>query len=85
MTKEERRKACQRLSASFPEHGIQRTEGRLTGRGCDTTGIGHQHIANRLDQVVGGGGWRTHRTVKVREVVTSHTTAGRIQAANRAT
>lgn len=69
MTNEERKKVYQQLAAPFPEHCIQRTEGRLTGRGYDTTGIGYQFIANRLNEVLGVGGWRAHRTVTVKEVV----------------
>ena len=69
MTNEEKKKIYQQLAAPFPEHCIQRTEGRLTGRGYDTSGIGYQHIANRLNEVLGVGGWRAHRTVSVKEVV----------------
>jgi hypothetical protein len=58
MTNEEKKKIYQQLAAPFPEHCIQRTEGRLTGRGYDTSGIGYQHIANRLNEVLGVGGWQ---------------------------
>lgn len=61
------KKLYEALSAPFPESCVQRTEGRLTGRGYDTTGIGYQHIANRLCSVVGVGGFRAHRTVTVKE------------------
>lgn len=56
------------LAAPFPESCIQRTEGRLTGRGYDTTGIGYQHIVNRLNEVLGIGSFRAHRTVTVKEI-----------------
>ena len=72
MTHDEKRKIYAALAAPFPEHCIQRTEGRLTGRGYDTTGIGYQHIANRLNEVLGVGGWRAHRTVNVKEIVRSN-------------
>jgi hypothetical protein len=72
MTNEEKKKIYQLLAAPFPDHCIQRTEGRLTGRGYDTTGIGYQHIANRLNEVLGVGGWRAHRTVSVKEVTRSN-------------
>ena len=72
MTNEEKRKIYQQLAAPFPEHCIQRTEGRVTGRGYDTSGIGYQHIANRLNEVLGVGGWRAHRTVTVKEIVRSN-------------
>lgn len=68
MTHDEKKKTYAALAAPFPEHCIQRTEGRVTGRGYDTTGIGYQHIANRLNEVLGVGGWRAHRTVTVKEI-----------------
>ncbi len=72
MTNEEKKKVYQALAAPFPDNCIQRTEGRLTGRGYDTTGIGYQFIANRLNEVLGVGGWRAHRTVAVKEIVRSN-------------
>lgn len=66
------KKLYEALSAPFPESCVQRTEGRLTGRGYDTTGIGDQHIANRLCSVVGVGGFRAHRTVTVKEFTRSN-------------
>lgn len=72
MTQDEKKKIYAALAAPFPEHCIQRTEGRVTGRGYDTTGIGYQHIANRLNEVLGVGGWRAHRTVTVKEITRSN-------------
>src|SRR5512135_3476571 len=72
MTNEEKRKIYAALAAPFPEHCIQRTEGRITGRGYDTSGIGYQFIANRLNEVLGVGGWRAHRVVTVKEVTRSN-------------
>lgn len=72
MTFEEKKKIYQQLAAPFPEHCIQRTEGRLTGRGYDTVGYGYQHVANRLNEVLGVGAWRAHRTVSVKEVTRSN-------------
>ena len=71
MTKEERKNIYTALSAPFPDDAIQRTDGKLTGRGYDTTGIGYQHVVNRLNEVLGLGGFRTQRTVKVREMARS--------------
>jgi hypothetical protein len=71
MTSEEKKKIYAALAAPFPEHYIQRTQGRVTGRGYDTAGIGYQHIANRLNEVLGVGAWRAHRTVTVKEVLTA--------------
>ena len=72
MTSAEKKAIYAALAKPFDEHCIQRTEGRLTGRGYDTTGIGYQHIANRLNEVLGVGGWRAHRTVTVKEIVRSN-------------
>ncbi len=44
MTRDEKKKIYAARAAPFPEHCIQRTEGRVTGRGYDTTGIGYQFI-----------------------------------------
>ena len=52
MTNEEKRKIYAALAAPFPEHCIQRTEGRITGRGYDTSGIGYQQVVNRLNEVL---------------------------------
>lgn len=71
MTKEERRKIYAELSAPFPEEAIERTEGRLTGRGYDTTGIKYQYLADRLNEVLGVGGFRTDRTISVKTVTTA--------------
>jgi hypothetical protein len=71
VTNEEKKKIYAALAAPFPENCIQRTEGRITGRGYDTTGIGYQFICNRLNEVLGVGGWRAHRTVAVKTVTTS--------------
>lgn len=60
------------LCAPFPESCIQRTEGRLTGRGYDTTGIGYQFIINRLNEVLGLGCFRAHRTVTVKTIQRSN-------------
>ncbi len=69
MTNEDKKRTYAALAAPFPENAIQRTEGRVTGRGYDTAGIGYQFIANRLNEVLGVGGWRAHRTVNVKEVL----------------
>jgi hypothetical protein len=71
MTNEEKRKIYAALAAPFPESCIQRTEGRVTGRGYNTAGIGYQFICNRLNEVLGLGGWRAHRTVTVKTITTS--------------
>lgn len=68
MTNEEKRKIYAALAAPFPDHCIQRTEGRLTGRGYDTTGIGYAWITARLNEVLGLGNWRAHRTVTVKQI-----------------
>lgn len=72
MDESSRKKLYAALSAPFPESCIQRTEGRLTGRGYDTTGIGYQHIVNRLNEVLGLGCFRTHREVTVKPIQRSN-------------
>lgn len=62
------------LAAPFPEDTVQRTwsEDHMgpggntikgTRRGYDTTGIGYQHVVNRLNDVLGVGGYRVERKV----------------------
>ena len=71
MTNEERRKIYAALSAPFPESAIQRTEGRITGKGYDTAGIGYAFVTARLNDVVGLGNWRTHREISVKTITTA--------------
>jgi hypothetical protein len=70
MTAQEKKRMYEALAAPFPEEAIERTDGRVTGRGYSTTGIKYQFVVNRLNDVVGVGGWRAHRTVNVKEVTT---------------
>jgi hypothetical protein len=67
MTNDEKKKLYAALAAPFPEACIQRTSAGQTGRGYDTTGIGYQYVVNRLNEVLGVGGFRPHRTVTVKE------------------
>jgi hypothetical protein len=71
MTKEERIKLYAALSAPFPEEAIERTEAAITGRGYDTTGIKYQYLADRLNEVLGVGGFRTERTISVKHITTA--------------
>ena len=71
MTNEEKRKLYAALSAPFGDDAIERTDGRVTGRGYDTAGIKYQYVVNRLNEVLGLGCWRTEQMVKVRETTTS--------------
>ena len=52
MTPEAKKKLYQQLSQPFPEEAIERTDGRVTGKGYSTTGIKAQFIINRLRQGV---------------------------------
>jgi hypothetical protein len=72
MDENTRKKMYAALAAPFPESCIQRTEGRLTGRGYDTTGIAYQFVVNRLNECLGLGGFRVHREVTVKEVQRSN-------------
>ena len=53
------------------EEAIERTDGRQTGKGYSTTGIKAQFVINRLNETLGIGGWRTHRTIVVKELTTN--------------
>ncbi len=71
MTDERKKQIYAALAAPFPPEAIQRTDARNTGKGYSTTGIGYQYIANRLNEVVGIGGFRVSRTLTVRETKTN--------------
>ena len=74
MTNEEKKKLYAALSAPFTdEAAVERTDGKLTGRGYSTTGIKYQFVVNRLNESLGGvGGFRAHRTVTVKEITRSN-------------
>jgi len=72
MTSAEKKAVYAALAKPFDEHCIQRTEGRLTGRGYDTASIGYIHVVARLNEVLGIGSWRAHRTVNVKEITRSN-------------
>ncbi len=55
------------LSQPFPEEAIERTKGAITRKGYDTTGIKYQYIVNRLNEVLGVGGFRVDREFSIRE------------------
>jgi hypothetical protein len=71
MTSEEKKKLFKILSAPFTDEAIERTNGRVTGKGYDTTGIKYIYIVARLNEVLGIGGYRTDQSVKVREGTTA--------------
>jgi hypothetical protein len=72
MSNEEKKKIYQQLAAPFPESCIQRTDGSVTGKGYSTTGIGYAFITARLNETVGLGNWRAHRTVTVKPITRSN-------------
>lgn len=55
------------LMAPFPEDAIERTKGSVTRKGYDTTGVKYQYVVNRLNDVLGVGGWRFDATYDVTE------------------
>jgi hypothetical protein len=71
MPPDDRKRIYAALAAPFPPEAIERTDGRMTGRGYSTTGLKYQWIANRLNEVLGLGGFRVSRKVSVREVATA--------------
>jgi hypothetical protein len=71
MTPEAKKALYKQVSQPFPEEAIERTDGRQTGKGFSTTGIKAQFIINRLNEALGIGGWRTHRTITMKELTTN--------------
>ena len=70
MDQHERKKIYAALSAPFGSDAIERTDGNVTGRGYSTTGLKYQFVVNRLNEVVGLGGFRTTQTISVRSSTT---------------
>src|SRR5512140_556078 len=71
MTPEAKKALYKQVSQPFPEEAIERTDGRVTGKGYSTTGIKAQFVINRLNEVLGIGGWRTHRKIAAKELTTN--------------
>lgn len=67
MNDTDRKKLYLALAAPFPEEAVERTDGRLTGKGYSTTGLKYQFVVNRLNEVLGFGCFRAHRTINVKE------------------
>jgi len=59
------------LSKPFPEEAIERTKGAETHKGYDTTGIKYQYVVNRLNEVLGIGGFRVDREFTMLEKTSS--------------
>lgn len=59
------------LALPFPPAAVERTDGRVTGRGYDTTGIKCQYVVNRLNEVLGVGGFRAVCATSVRVAQTA--------------
>jgi hypothetical protein len=73
MDENAKKKLYAALSAPFGEEAVERTDGKITGRGYSTTGLKYQFVVNRLNESLGGvGGFRAHRTVTVKEVTRSN-------------
>ena len=66
-TPDDLRDIYRRLAEPFPDEAIERTRGAVTKRGYDTTGVRYQHVVNRLNEVLGVGGFRVQREFVVRE------------------
>lgn len=67
-TREERIAIFKELAASFPEEAIESTKASVTRKGYDTTGIKYQFVANRMNEILGVGGWRLMQTTSCKEV-----------------
>jgi hypothetical protein len=70
MNRDDKKRIYTALSAPFPEEAIERTNGNVTGRGYSTTGIKYQYVVNRLNEVLGLGGYRTEQVATVRPSTT---------------
>jgi hypothetical protein len=66
-TKDELAEIYRQLSAPFPAEAIERTTAEQTGRGYDTSGIKIAYVIDRLNRVLGIGGFRFSPRVEVRE------------------
>ncbi len=64
---EELKEIYRRLAEPFPEEAIERTKGEITRKGYDTSGLKYQYVVNRLNEVLGLGGFRVERTFSIRE------------------
>ncbi|MEW5848036.1 MAG: Rad52/Rad22 family DNA repair protein [Myxococcota bacterium] len=71
MNDNDKKKLYAALAAPFPDEAVERTDGAVTGKGYSTTGIKYQFVVNRLNDVLGLGGWRAHRQVTVTQLATS--------------
>ena len=70
MNNEDKKKLYAALCAPFAAEAIERTDGHVTGRGYSTTGIKYQYIVNRLNEILGVGGYRTGQAITVRQSTT---------------
>ena len=66
-SQDELRDIFRRLAEPFPEEAVERTKASITRKGYDTTGIKYQFIVNRLNDVLGVGGFRVERDFVVKE------------------
>jgi hypothetical protein len=71
VTNEEKKKIYAALAAPFPDVAVERTDARVTGKGYSTTGLKYQYVVNRMNEVLGLGGWRVHRTIRTKAITTS--------------
>lgn len=70
MNHDEKKKIYAALAAPFAAEAIERTDGGITGRGYSTTGIKYQYVVNRLNEVLGVGGYKTEQVITVRQSTT---------------
>lgn len=71
MNHDDKKKLYAALSAPFAADAIERTNGHTTGRGYDTAGIKAQAIVNRMNEVLGLGGFRIEHKLNVRPSTTA--------------
>jgi endogenous inhibitor of DNA gyrase (YacG/DUF329 family) len=69
---DELREIYRRLAEPFPEEAVERTKASMTRKGYDTTGLKYQYIVNRLNEVLGVGGFRVQREFSIRDKQTKN-------------
>jgi hypothetical protein len=72
MTETKTKNVYSELSKKLPSEGIQKSNGKETGKGYDTSGYGYQFVVNRLNEILGIDGWSyEYKIIKEVEGVSS--------------
>ena len=66
-SQDELRDIFRRLAEPFPEEAVERTKASVTRKGYDTTGYKYTYIVQRLNEVLGVGGFRVQPDFTIKE------------------